>query len=64
FHYPPMWNFSFYRNMGYRPEETPIAAKVLRQLFNVPVFPRMLMEDIEYIAWALKESVADLKQDR
>jgi len=61
-HYPPMWSFSFYRNMGYGPEETPIAAKVMRQLFNVPVFPRMPMEDIEYIAWALKESVADLKR--
>lgn len=64
FHYPPIWNFSFYRNMGYGPEETPIAAKVLRQLFNVPVFPRMSMEDIEYIAYALKESLADLKRGR
>jgi len=63
FHYPPLWNFSFYRNMGYGPEETPIAARVLRQLFNVPVFPRMKMEDIEYVAWALKESVADLKRE-
>jgi len=62
FHYPPIWSFSFYRNMGYGPEETPIAAKVLRQLFNVPVFPRMSMQDIEYVAWALKESVADLKR--
>jgi len=63
-HYPPIWSFHFYRNMGYGPEETPIAAKVMRQLFNVPVFPRMPMEDIEYIAWALKESVADLKRSR
>ena len=61
FHYPPIWNFSFYRNMGYGPDETPVAAKVLRQLFNVPVFPRMPMEDIEYVAWALRESVADLR---
>jgi dTDP-4-amino-4,6-dideoxygalactose transaminase len=62
FHYRPIWSFSFYRDMGYGPDETPIGTKVLRQLFNVPVFPRMPMEDIEYVAWALKESVADLKR--
>jgi dTDP-4-amino-4,6-dideoxygalactose transaminase len=62
FHYPPLWNFSFYRNMGYGPEDAPIAAKVLRQLFNVPVFPRMAEEDFEYIVWALKQSVSDLKK--
>jgi dTDP-4-amino-4,6-dideoxygalactose transaminase len=61
FHYPPLWNFSFYRDMGYGPEETPIAAKVLRQLFNVPVFPKMSKEDTEYVAWAVKQSVVDLK---
>jgi dTDP-4-amino-4,6-dideoxygalactose transaminase len=64
FHYPPLWNFSFYRDMGYGPEDTPVAAKVLRQLFNVPVFPRMQMEDFEYIVWALKQSVSDLKKGR
>jgi dTDP-4-amino-4,6-dideoxygalactose transaminase len=60
-HYPPLWNFSFYREMGYGPEETPVAAKVLRQLFNVPIFPWMSIEDIEYVVWALKESLAEIK---
>jgi perosamine synthetase len=64
FHYPPLWNFSFYRNLGYGPQETPVAAKILRQLFNVPVFPRMTMEDMEYIAWAIKESVAELRRGK
>jgi dTDP-4-amino-4,6-dideoxygalactose transaminase len=62
FHYPPLWNFSYYRNMGYGPQDTPIAAKILRQLFNAPIFPHMKLEDIEYIAWAIKESVADLRR--
>jgi len=64
FHYPPLWSFSFYRNLGYGPQETPVAAKILRQLFNVPVFPRMTMEDMEYIAWAIKESVAELRRGK
>ena len=61
-HYPPLWNFSFYRNMGYGPGETPVAEKVLRQLFNAPIFPRMTLEDVEYVIWALKEAVAEVKR--
>jgi dTDP-4-amino-4,6-dideoxygalactose transaminase len=48
--------------MGYGPAGTPVAAKVLRQLFNVPLFPRMQTEDFDYIIWALKQSVVDLKK--
>lgn len=62
FHYPPLWDFSFYRNMGYGPEGLPIAEQVLRQLFNVPVFPFMTPAQIDYVAWAIKQSIADLKQ--
>jgi dTDP-4-amino-4,6-dideoxygalactose transaminase len=36
-HYPPLWNFSFYRDQGYGTEGLPVASRVLRQLFNVPV---------------------------
>jgi perosamine synthetase len=63
FHYPPIWSFSFYREMGYGPDETPVAARVLRQLFNLPVFPRMTQEDIDYLIWAIKQCVAELKGD-
>jgi perosamine synthetase len=61
FHYPPIWSFSFYRDMGYGPEETPVAARVLRQLFNVPVFPRMAQADVDYVIWAIRQCVAELK---
>jgi dTDP-4-amino-4,6-dideoxygalactose transaminase len=63
-HYPPLWGFSFYRNLGYGPEGTPVAAQVLRQLFNVPVFPRMCLEEIDYIAWAIRQSIVDLRRGR
>jgi perosamine synthetase len=61
FHYPPIWDFSYYRDMGYGPDATPVAARVLRQLFNVPIFPRMTLEDVDYVVWAIKQSVADLR---
>ena len=31
-HYPPMWDFTMFRKMGYGPHDTPIAATILRQL--------------------------------
>jgi perosamine synthetase len=60
--YPPLWSFTFFRNMGYGPEDTPIAAKILRQIFNVPIFSRLSKDDIDYIVWAVKESAAALKR--
>jgi perosamine synthetase len=62
FHYPPIWDFSYYRDMGYGPDATPVAARVLRQLFNVPIFPRMTLEDVDYVVWAIKQSVAELRR--
>ena len=58
---PPLWNFSFYRDMGYGPER-PVAARVLRQLFNAPVFPRITPEDVDYVVWAIKQSIAELRR--
>jgi len=59
-HYPPLWQFSYFREMGHGPGDTPVAAKVLRQLFNVPVFPRMSEDEIDYVAWAIRQSVEEL----
>jgi dTDP-4-amino-4,6-dideoxygalactose transaminase len=59
-HYHPIWRWSFYREMGYGPEETPTAARILPRIFNVPVFPHMSQEDVDYVAWALKQSLTEV----
>lgn len=60
-HYPPIWKWKIFRERGYDGKETPIAARVCRELFNPPIFPKTTEEDIDYIAWAIKEALTKLK---
>ena len=59
-HYPPVWNWEAFQEMGYSGEGCPIGAKVCEQVFSTPVFPGTTDEELEYIAWAIEQSVADL----
>ena len=60
-HYPPVWNWEAFRKLGYRGKTCPIAAKVCSQVISLPVFPGTSPDDLEYIAWAIKEAVHNLK---
>jgi perosamine synthetase len=57
-HYRPVYEWKVFRDMGYDGKETPIADRVMRQLFNVPVFSIMEEKDFDYIAWAIQEAIA------
>lgn len=60
FHYKPVYAWKIFREAGYSGEDTPVAARVCRQLFQLPVFAHMTDEDYEYIAWAIRSCLADL----
>jgi len=60
-HYHPVYSWAVFKELGYGPEETPIAEKVTRQLFNVPVFPKMSYDDLDYIVEAIKASLIELR---
>ena len=59
-HYPPVWTWDAFQALGYSGEGCPIAARIGEQVFSTPVFPGTTHEEIEYIAWAIRECVADL----
>ncbi|NSW89122.1 MAG: DegT/DnrJ/EryC1/StrS family aminotransferase [Firmicutes bacterium] len=61
-HYRPVYKWTVFKERGYNGDDTPITAKIMRQLFNVPVFARMQYEDFDYIAWAIKETIAELRK--
>jgi len=61
-HYKPVYEWKVFRDRGYDDKETPIAANMARQLFNVPIFSRMGIDDLDYMAWAIKETIAELKK--
>jgi len=62
-HYPAVWTWDALADLGYSEESAncPIAAKACTQVVTLPIFPRTTDEDIEYIAYAIKQSIAELK---
>jgi dTDP-4-amino-4,6-dideoxygalactose transaminase len=62
-HYPAVWTWEAFSELGYSEEKAqcPVAAKASRQVVSLPIFPRTTEADCEYIAWAIKAAVADLK---
>jgi dTDP-4-amino-4,6-dideoxygalactose transaminase len=59
-HYPPVWSWEAFQELGYDGEGCPVAAKVCSQVFSTPVFPKTTDEDLEYVAWAIRQSLAEL----
>ncbi len=60
-HYPAVWEWDALKNLGYTSEGCPIAEKACKQVFTSPIFATTTEEDVEYIAWAIKEGIDDLK---
>jgi len=59
-HYPPIWEWEAFQRLGYTGAGCPIAAKACEQVVSLPVFPHTAPEDCEYIAWAVKKTIAAL----
>ena len=59
-HYPPVWSWEAFQQLGYTAEGCPIAAKVCDQVVSLPIFPRTTEEDLSYITWAIKQTIQDL----
>jgi perosamine synthetase len=60
-HYPPVWSWEIFQQLGYTGEGCPVAAKVGEQVFSTPVFPKTTEDELQYIAWAIKQSIAELR---
>jgi hypothetical protein len=54
-HYPCIPGLSYYRGLGYRPQDTPIAARIGRETVTLPLFPAMQDEDVTRVCRALRE---------
>jgi len=61
-HYPAVWTWEAFADLGYSEAsaECPVAARASRQVLSLPIFPRTSEDDLEYIAGAIKRSLADL----
>jgi dTDP-4-amino-4,6-dideoxygalactose transaminase len=54
-HYPCIPGLQYYRERGYRAEDTPVAARVGRETVTLPLFPAMHDEDVARVCRALRE---------
>lgn len=60
-HYPPVWSWEGFSNLGYDSQGCPIADLACGQVVSMPIFSSTTSEDVEYMAWAVKSTLADLK---
>jgi dTDP-4-amino-4,6-dideoxygalactose transaminase len=56
-HYPCIPGLTYYRELGYRAEATPVAARVGRETVTLPLFPAMDDEDVVRVCRELRDIV-------
>jgi dTDP-4-amino-4,6-dideoxygalactose transaminase len=54
-HYPCIPGLKYYLEQGYRPEDTPVAARVGRETVTLPLFPTMVDDDVVRVCRELRE---------
>jgi dTDP-4-amino-4,6-dideoxygalactose transaminase len=54
-HYPSIPSLKFYRQLGYRDEDTPVAARVGRETVTLPLFPAMTDDDVVRVVHEIKD---------
>jgi dTDP-4-amino-4,6-dideoxygalactose transaminase len=54
-HYPCIPGLTYYRQQGYDPGNTPVAARVGRETVTLPMFPAMSDEDVVRVCRALRD---------
>jgi len=57
-HYPCIPGHTYYRELGYRPEDTPMAARIGRETVTLPLFPKMQDADVDRVVTALRQVLA------
>ena len=61
-HYPIVWDWEAFAEVDYDDTDCPHARRACREVFSLPIFPDTKVEDIEYIAWAIKQSIDELSK--
>ena len=56
-HYPSIPSLKYYQSLGYRDEDTPVAARVGRETVTLPLFPAMSDEDVARVVHEMREEL-------
>jgi dTDP-4-amino-4,6-dideoxygalactose transaminase len=61
-HYPAVWSWEAFKKLDYDKSDCPIAERACAQVLSLPVFAQSDEADLQYVAWALKQSLQELRQ--
>lgn len=59
-HYPAVWTWEALASVPYDNRDCDIADRASRDVITLPVFAQTQPEALEYLAWAIKQSIIDL----
>lgn len=57
-HYLPVYLHPYYKKLGYKQGECPVAEDVYNRMITIPLFPAMSNEDIKSVVYAVKKVIA------
>ena len=57
-HYPAVWSWEAFGNVVYNNADTPNTHTAVEQVMSLPLFPSTTEDDVSYIAYAIKETIA------
>lgn len=60
-HYPLVWSWEAFRELEFEKGICPHAELAAAQVMSLPLFAQSSDEDLEYVAWAIKQSISDLR---
>lgn len=53
----PLHYFTFYKKLGYKMGDFPVAEEVFEQIISLPLYPKMTLQEVRYIASTLNEII-------
>ncbi|NUQ63659.1 MAG: DegT/DnrJ/EryC1/StrS family aminotransferase [Pirellulales bacterium] len=59
-HYPCVWTWEVFQGLDYDNSDCPIAERAGTEVLSLPVFAQSSEEDLQYAAWAIKQSIQQL----
>jgi dTDP-4-amino-4,6-dideoxygalactose transaminase len=58
-HYPAVWTWEVFASIDYDRSACPLAERAAGHVLSLPVFAQSSDEDLQYVAWALKQTIRD-----
>jgi len=62
-HYPAVWSWDAAAKFEFDNSDCPHTDRVCRSVVSLPVFPKTTQEELEYVAWSLKQVISETRKN-